>query len=132
MPCQRLNLGQVPWVKSNSSMALERSDPSSLAVILWVVPSLLSSSLPSAAEMHSSNRKQLIRWSLVSPAACMNEYITDGPTHRNPLLTRSLLMLSALGDFTGTWRGYRILLTIGLSFTKLQMYLLNEPNSSIT
>ncbi|KAJ6698632.1 hypothetical protein OIU79_012016 [Salix purpurea] len=58
--------------------------------------------------------------------------MTVGPTQRNPLLTRSLLIESALGVFTGTCRGYRNLLTIGLWFTKLHIYLSNDPNSSMT
>lgn len=62
----------------------------------------------------------------------MNEYITVGLTLRNPLFTRSLLMSSAFGVLTGTWREYRNWLMMGLWFTKFQMYLSKDPNSSMT
>lgn len=55
-----------------------------------------------------------------------------GPTLRKPLLTRSLLINSAFEVFTGTCRGYLNWLTNGLPFTKFQMYLSKEPNSSMT
>lgn len=82
------------------------------------------------ASLHSLNRKQLTRWSLVSPAACMKEYMIVGPTPRKPLRTMSLLIMSALGLLTGTCLGYRNLLTIGLWFKKPQQYRSKDPNSS--
>ena len=80
--------------------------------------------------LHCSNRKQLTRWSFVRPAACMKEYMTVGPTPRNPLLIMSLLIISAFGLLTGTCLGYRNLLTIGLWFRKPQQYRSKDPNSS--
>lgn len=44
---------------------------------------------------------QVIKWSLVRPAACMNECMTVGPTSRNPLLTMSLLIVSDFDVFAG-------------------------------
>ena len=119
--------------KLKSSMAMDRSDSITLSVsFCWASSLMAFSSFPSAAAIHSWNLKQLMRWSFVSPTTCMKEYTTVGPTPRNPLLTRSLLITSAFGVLTGTCRGYRNLLTIGLWFTKLQIYLSNEPNSSMT
>lgn len=54
-----------------------------------------------ANAMHWMCRGQVVKWSLVRPAACMKECITVGPTSLNPLLTISLLMASDFDVFTG-------------------------------
>jgi len=119
--------------KLKLSMAMDRSDSITWShSFCWASPLEAFSSFPSAAAIQSWNLKQLMRWSFVNPTTCMKEYMTVGPTPRKPLLTRSLLITSAFGVFTGTCRGYRNLLIIGLWFTKLQIYLSNDPNSSIT
>lgn len=51
--------------------------------------------------MHWRWRGQVIKWSLVKPAACMNEWMTVGPTNLKPFLTMSLLMVSDFEVFTG-------------------------------
>lgn len=58
--------------------------------------------------------KQSTRWSIVNPAACMKECTITGPTNRNPRLIISLLIISALGDLSGTFLEYLNLLMIGL------------------
>lgn len=117
-----------------SSIDVDSSD--SIMLSLFFFSSGISlipfSSFPSAAVIQSWNLKQLVRWSFVIPATCMKEQMTVGPTLRKPLLTKSLLMTSAFGVLPGSCRGYLNLLTIGLWFTKLQIYLSNDPNSSIT
>lgn len=55
----------------------------------------------SANAVHWRWRWQVIKWSLVRPAACMKEWTTVGPTDLNPLLTMSLLMLSDFDVFAG-------------------------------
>lgn len=54
--------------------------------------------------LHSWYLKHVKRWSFAIPTTCMNEYTTVGPMHRKPLCIKSLLMSSAFGVFTGTWR----------------------------
>ena len=72
---------------------------------------------------------QVVKWSLVSPAACINEWTTVGPTNRNPLRIMSLLMLSDFEVFTGILWPNLYWVEIGLWFTNPHMYLSNEPNS---
>ena len=72
---------------------------------------------------------QVIKWSLVSPAACMKEWTTVGPTNLKPLLTMSLLMLSDFDVFTGILCPILYWVEIGLWLTNPHIYLSNDPNS---
>lgn len=85
-----------------------------------------------AAKVHCKCLWHVIKWSLVRPAACINEWTTVGPTNLNPLLTMSLLMLSDFDVFTGILWPNLYWVEIGLWFTNPQMYLSNEPKSFIT
>lgn len=77
-------------------------------------------------------REHVSRWSLVRPAACMKEYMTVGPTRRNPRRTMSLLMASDLDDLTGIFLEDRYWGEIGLLLTNPHMYLFSDPNSWVT
>lgn len=72
---------------------------------------------------------QTLKWSLVRPVACINEWTTVGPTNLKPLLTMSLLIVSDFDVFTGTLCPILYCVEIGLWFTKPHMYLSNDPNS---
>lgn len=82
-----------------------------------------------ANKVHCKCLWQVIKWSLVSPAACINEWSTVGPTHLNPLLIMSLLMLSDFDVLTGILWPNLYWVEMGLWLTKPQMYLSNEPKS---
>lgn len=85
-----------------------------------------------ANKVHCKCLWQVIKWSLVSPDACMNEWTTVGPTNLNPLLTMSLLMLSDFDVFAGILCPNLYWVEIGLWFTNPHMYLSNEPKSFLT
>lgn len=72
---------------------------------LWV-PSF-SSDLPTVK--HSLNLKQLMRWSFVSPATCINVWMTVGPTLRNTSLNKVfLLIISSFGVWCLDWNLARV------------------------
>lgn len=82
--------------------------------------------------IHSRCLGQVIKWSLVKPAACINECITVGPTNLNPRRTMSLLIVSDFDVLTGIfWQDVYFVVT-GLCFMNPQMYLLNDPISLFT
>lgn len=82
-----------------------------------------------ANKVHCKCLWQVIKWSLVSPAACINECSTVGPTNLKPLRIMSLLMLSDFDVFTGILWPNLYCVEMGLWFTKPQTYLSNEPKS---
>lgn len=77
-------------------------------------------------------RGQERRWSLVRPAACMNEWMTAEPAKRKPLRTMSLLMASDLEVFTGIFRQLLYRVEMGRWFTKPQKYSSSDPTSLLT
>lgn len=82
--------------------------------------------------VHSRCLGHVIKWSLVKPAACINECITVGPTNLNPRRTMSLLIVSDFDVLTGIfWHDVYFVVT-GLCFINPQMYLLNDPKSLFT
>nr|GMD05637.1 hypothetical protein Iba_chr06bCG8380 [Ipomoea batatas] len=81
--------------------------------------------------MQSWNLKQVMRWSFEIPAACMNEYITVGPIPRKPLLTRSLLIVSAFDVLIGTCRGETRDIPV-LAVTQAHLFFSTETSSELT